>query len=29
MLAFLRVNKDDYATIDLVGKVAELAEKYP
>ncbi|XP_037307696.2 AP-4 complex subunit epsilon-1 [Pungitius pungitius] len=28
MLEFLRVNKDDYTTIDLVGKVAELAEKY-
>ncbi|XP_037624076.1 AP-4 complex subunit epsilon-1 [Sebastes umbrosus] len=28
MLEFLRVNKDDYMTIDLVGKVAELAEKY-
>ncbi|KAL3061382.1 hypothetical protein OYC64_009544 [Pagothenia borchgrevinki] len=29
MLEFLRINKDDYTTIDLVGKVAELAEKYP
>lgn len=29
MLEFLRVSKDDYTTIDLVGKVAELAEKYP
>uniref|UniRef100_A0A665VCQ8 AP-4 complex subunit epsilon n=1 Tax=Echeneis naucrates TaxID=173247 RepID=A0A665VCQ8_ECHNA len=29
MLEFLRVNTDDYTTIDLVGKVAELAEKYP
>ncbi|KAM8890736.1 AP-4 complex subunit epsilon-1 isoform 1-T1 [Spinachia spinachia] len=28
MLEFLRANKDDYTTIDLVGKVAELAEKY-
>lgn len=28
MLEFLRINKDDYTTIDLVGKVAELAEKY-
>lgn len=29
MLEFLRISKDDYSTIDLVGKVAELAEKYP
>lgn len=29
MLDFLRVSTDDYTTIDLVGKVAELAEKYP
>ncbi|KAM6936963.1 AP-4 complex subunit epsilon-1 [Xenentodon cancila] len=29
MLDFLRISKDDYTTIDLVGKVAELAEKYP
>lgn len=29
MLEFLRISKDDYTTIDLVGKVAELAEKYP
>lgn len=29
MLDFLRVSKDDHTTIDLVGKVAELAEKYP
>ncbi|KAM6925669.1 AP-4 complex subunit epsilon-1 [Lycodopsis pacificus] len=29
MLEFLRVNKDDYTTIDLVGKVAELAENFP
>ncbi|KAF3688720.1 AP-4 complex subunit epsilon-1 [Channa argus] len=29
MLEFLRMSKDDYTTIDLVGKVAELAEKYP
>lgn len=29
MLEFLRLSKDDYTTIDLVGKVAELAEKYP
>ncbi|KAM3609182.1 uncharacterized protein V6R79_010826 [Siganus canaliculatus] len=29
MLEFLRSSKDDYSTIDLVGKVAELAEKYP
>ncbi|XP_034540967.1 AP-4 complex subunit epsilon-1 [Notolabrus celidotus] len=28
MLEFLRINKDDYTTTDLVGKVAELAEKY-
>ncbi|XP_010746455.3 AP-4 complex subunit epsilon-1 [Larimichthys crocea] len=28
MLDFLRVSTDDYTTIDLVGKVAELAEKY-
>ncbi|XP_019934196.2 AP-4 complex subunit epsilon-1 [Paralichthys olivaceus] len=28
MLEFLRVSTDDYTTIDLVGKVAELAEKY-
>ncbi|XP_059191525.1 AP-4 complex subunit epsilon-1 [Centropristis striata] len=28
MLEFLRFNKDDFTTIDLVGKVAELAEKY-
>ncbi|XP_067356057.1 AP-4 complex subunit epsilon-1 isoform X3 [Channa argus] len=28
MLEFLRMSKDDYTTIDLVGKVAELAEKY-
>ncbi|XP_029909653.1 AP-4 complex subunit epsilon-1 [Myripristis murdjan] len=28
MLEFLRLSKDDYTTIDLVGKVAELAEKY-
>ncbi|XP_032378975.1 AP-4 complex subunit epsilon-1 [Etheostoma spectabile] len=28
MLEFLRINKDEYTTIDLVGKVAELAEKY-
>nr|XP_046249245.1 AP-4 complex subunit epsilon-1 [Scatophagus argus] len=28
MLEFLRTSKDDYTTIDLVGKVAELAEKY-
>lgn len=29
MLEFLRTSKDDYATADLVGKVSELAEKYP
>lgn len=29
MLEFLSMSKDDYTTIDLVGKVAELAEKYP
>ncbi|XP_069564295.1 AP-4 complex subunit epsilon-1 isoform X1 [Brachyistius frenatus] len=29
MLDFLRITKDDHTTIDLVGKVAELAEKYP
>uniref|UniRef100_W5N705 AP-4 complex subunit epsilon n=1 Tax=Lepisosteus oculatus TaxID=7918 RepID=W5N705_LEPOC len=29
MLDFLRQSKDEYTTIDLVGKVAELAEKYP
>ncbi|CDQ85901.1 unnamed protein product [Oncorhynchus mykiss] len=29
MLEFLRLTCDDYSTIDLVGKVAELAEKYP
>ncbi|XP_069046608.1 AP-4 complex subunit epsilon-1 isoform X2 [Lepisosteus oculatus] len=28
MLDFLRQSKDEYTTIDLVGKVAELAEKY-
>ncbi|XP_020347776.2 AP-4 complex subunit epsilon-1 isoform X2 [Oncorhynchus kisutch] len=28
MLEFLRLTCDDYSTIDLVGKVAELAEKY-
>lgn len=28
MLGFLRLSNDDYKTIDLVGKVAELAEKY-
>ncbi|KAM4554060.1 AP-4 complex subunit epsilon-1 [Fundulus diaphanus] len=28
MLDFLRISKDDHTTIDLVGKVAELAEKY-
>ncbi|XP_034442895.1 AP-4 complex subunit epsilon-1 isoform X1 [Hippoglossus hippoglossus] len=28
MLEFLRVSTDDYTAIDLVGKVAELAEKY-
>ncbi|XP_022048607.1 AP-4 complex subunit epsilon-1 [Acanthochromis polyacanthus] len=28
MLEFLRISKDDHTTIDLVGKVAELAEKY-
>lgn len=29
MLEFLRTSKDDYTTTDLVGKVSELAEKYP
>ncbi|KAI4903115.1 hypothetical protein NFI96_015692 [Prochilodus magdalenae] len=29
MLGFLRLCNDDYTIIDLVGKVAELAEKYP
>lgn len=29
MLEFLRTSKDDYTTADLVGKVSELAEKYP
>lgn len=29
MLDFLQVSEDDHTTIDLVGKVAELAEKYP
>uniref|UniRef100_A0A3Q3RLB0 AP-4 complex subunit epsilon n=1 Tax=Mastacembelus armatus TaxID=205130 RepID=A0A3Q3RLB0_9TELE len=29
MLEFLRMSRDDYTTTDLVGKVAELAEKYP
>lgn len=29
MLEFLQNSPDDYTTIDLVGKVAELAEKYP
>lgn len=29
MLEFLRASKDDHTTTDLVGKVAELAEKYP
>lgn len=28
MLEFLRASKDDHTTTDLVGKVAELAEKY-
>ncbi|XP_066557479.1 AP-4 complex subunit epsilon-1 [Amia ocellicauda] len=28
MLDFLRQSKDEYTTIDLVGKVAELSEKY-
>ncbi|XP_037109389.1 AP-4 complex subunit epsilon-1 [Syngnathus acus] len=28
MLGFLRTSQDDYTTIDLVGKVAEVAEKY-
>ncbi|XP_061577695.1 AP-4 complex subunit epsilon-1 [Cololabis saira] len=28
MLDFLRLSKDDHTTTDLVGKVAELAEKY-
>ncbi|CAL1595065.1 unnamed protein product [Knipowitschia caucasica] len=28
MLEFLHQSKDDYTTIDLVGKVAEIAEKY-
>ncbi|XP_038155134.1 AP-4 complex subunit epsilon-1 [Cyprinodon tularosa] len=28
MLEFLRITEDDHTTIDLVGKVAELAEKY-
>uniref|UniRef100_A0A8C7YHK1 AP-4 complex subunit epsilon n=1 Tax=Oryzias sinensis TaxID=183150 RepID=A0A8C7YHK1_9TELE len=28
MLDFLRLSKDDHMTIDIVGKVAELAEKY-
>ncbi|XP_056137816.1 AP-4 complex subunit epsilon-1 [Lampris incognitus] len=28
MLQFLHLSKDDYTTIDLVGKVAELAEKF-
>ncbi|XP_054899872.1 AP-4 complex subunit epsilon-1 [Poeciliopsis prolifica] len=28
MLDFLRISEDDHTTIDLVGKVAELAEKY-
>uniref|UniRef100_A0A4W3JW95 AP-4 complex subunit epsilon n=1 Tax=Callorhinchus milii TaxID=7868 RepID=A0A4W3JW95_CALMI len=29
MLDYLRQSKDEYVTISLVGKVAELAEKYP
>lgn len=29
MLEFLRASRDDYTITDLVGKVAELAEKYP
>uniref|UniRef100_A0A7N6A288 AP-4 complex subunit epsilon n=1 Tax=Anabas testudineus TaxID=64144 RepID=A0A7N6A288_ANATE len=29
MLEFLCMSKDDYTSTDLVGKVAELAEKYP
>uniref|UniRef100_A0A6Q2Y611 AP-4 complex subunit epsilon n=1 Tax=Esox lucius TaxID=8010 RepID=A0A6Q2Y611_ESOLU len=29
MLEFLRQSSNDYSTVDLVGKVAELAEKYP
>ncbi|XP_051918299.1 AP-4 complex subunit epsilon-1 isoform X2 [Hippocampus zosterae] len=28
LLEFLRTSKDDYTTIDLMGKVAEVAEKY-
>ncbi|XP_019712522.1 AP-4 complex subunit epsilon-1 isoform X1 [Hippocampus comes] len=28
LLDFLRTSKDDYTTIDLMGKVAEVAEKY-
>ncbi|KAM8860662.1 AP-4 complex subunit epsilon-1 [Synchiropus picturatus] len=28
MIEFLRISEDDYATTNLVGKVAELAEKY-
>ncbi|XP_024137515.1 AP-4 complex subunit epsilon-1 [Oryzias melastigma] len=28
MLDFLRLSKDDHTTVDLAGKVAELAEKY-
>ena len=29
MLDFLRQSRDEHTTIVLVGKVAELAEKYP
>lgn len=29
MLGFLQLCSDSYTIIDLVGKVAELAEKYP
>lgn len=29
LLEFLRTGQDDYTTIDLMGKVAEVAEKYP
>lgn len=29
MLGYLKESKEEYAIINLVGKIAELAEKYP
>lgn len=29
MLDYLKESKEEYAIISLVGKIAELAEKYP